>query len=196
MLLLAEPVPVCAQDPVVGADRDPPSAPRRPLRTTAVAERRRALLVIVVPTAAARVVDVLAKDAPQQPAPAHIVGVDDAAAAELDALAGVVYPGKVDVQGGLDQAEDDLDGLGLDILHVELARQPVKDVEPAVQAQREQVVAVDDGGHGRLAEEEELREDADGLEDVREVPEPLRHGVVNVLVSAARSGREKKGASR
>lgn len=114
-----------------------------------------------------------AEDAAQQPASSHVVGVDDAPAAELDTLAGVVYPREVDIQGGLDETEDDLHGLGLDVLYVELARQPVEDVEPTVQSQCEQVVAVDDGGNGGLAEEKELWEDADGLEDVGEVPEPL-----------------------
>lgn len=50
---------------------------------------------------------------------------------------------------------------------------PVQDVEAAVRAEREEVVGIDDGRDGGLAEEEELRDDADGLEDDGERPDDL-----------------------
>lgn len=165
--------------PIVRGNRDAALAPRGATATavpvTAPAtERRRALLVVA---ASGRVaIDVLAKDAPQQPALAHVVGVDDAAGAQLDALPRVVDPGEVDVERGLQEPEDDLHGLGLGVVDVELAVDPVEDVQAAVEAEREEVVGVDDGGDGGLAEEEELREDADGFENIGEVPEPLFGG--------------------
>lgn len=114
------------------------------------------------------------EDAAQQPALAHIIGVDDTAAAKLDTLTRVVDPGEVDVEGGLNQAKDDLDGLGRNVVDIELADDPVQHVQTTVQAQSEEVIRVDDGGNGSLAEEEKLWEDADRFEDVGEVPEPLK----------------------
>lgn len=115
----------------------------------------------------------LPEDAAEQPTLAHVIRVNDAAAAELDALARVVDPGEVDVEGGLDEPKDDLDGFRGHIADVELADDPVQNIQAAVETQGEEVVRVDNGRNGGLAEEEELREDAHGFEDVRVVPEPL-----------------------
>ncbi|ROW14815.1 hypothetical protein VPNG_03698 [Cytospora leucostoma] len=111
VFLLAERRAILTQEAVVSTDRDAPPPPGGPTLSTTVAQRRGTLLVMLFTAYLA--VDVLPEDAPQQPAPAHVVRVHDAAAAELDALAGVVDPGKVDVEGRLEQAEDNLDGLGL-----------------------------------------------------------------------------------
>jgi len=116
---------------------------------------------------------VLAKDPVQQPAPPQVVGVHDRAVAQLDALPRPVDPGEVEVEGGLDEPEDDGDGVGRAVVAVELAPDPVEDVEAAVGAEEEDVEGGDDGGDGGLPEEEELREDADGLEDYGEGEEPL-----------------------
>ena len=108
---------------------------------------------------------------------AHVVGIDEAAAAQLDTLASVVYPGEVDVEGGLDDAKDDGDDVDAAVLGVEPADEPVDAVEGAVGAESEEVERIDDGGDGGLSEEEKLREDADGLEDLGQDPEPLRSPV-------------------
>ncbi|KAJ6442577.1 mannosylphosphorylation protein (Mnn4) [Purpureocillium lavendulum] len=166
-------VPVRLQHALVGAHRDAARAPFGPAAPAVVAaaaqaaaERGRALLVLGL-------LDALAKDAPQQPAPAHVVGVDHAAAAELDALPRVVDPRKVDVQGRLDDAEDDRHGVGLASADVELAPDPVEAVQAAVRAEGHQVEGVDDGRHGRLPQEQQLRQHAGGLEDLGEDPHPL-----------------------
>lgn len=71
----------------------------------------------------------------------------------------------------------------MDVVAVELARDPVEDVEPAVQTQREEVVAVYNGGNGRLSKEEELGENADRLEDVGQIPKPLLVDKVRTVCS-------------
>ena len=63
----------------------------------------------------------LSKDAAQEPAPAQIISVDDTAATELDTLACVVDPGEVDVERGLDDAEDDGDLVRAGVALVESA---------------------------------------------------------------------------
>lgn len=72
----------------------------------------------------------------------------------------------------MDDAEDDADGIEV-VLAAHGAKDPVEDVEEAVAAECCEVEAVDDGGDGSLAEEEELREDADGFEDDAEGPDDL-----------------------
>ena len=129
-----------------------------------------AVLVIVVDFAGERLAS---EDASQQPTAAQVIGVDDAAVAQLDALAGPVDPGKVEVEGRLDDAEDDRDRVWLFHVCVELAQEPVDEVEAAVGAQEDNVEGGDDGRDGGLAEEEELREHADGFEHLGEDPEPL-----------------------
>lgn len=103
----------------------------------------------------------LAKDPVQQPAPAQVVGVDDGAVSQLDALPRPVDPGEVEVQRGLDEAEDDRDRVGRPVVDVQLAPDPVQDVQAAIGAEEEDVEGGDDGWDGGLPEEEELWEDAD-----------------------------------
>ncbi len=178
---------------VVGADGDAARAPlvggrcaaaaaaagtaTNAANTTAgtTAERRGALLVITdaVVIAVAAAVHVLAEDAAQQPALSYVVGVDDAAVAELDALARPVDPGKVEVEQGLDDAENDGEVVEQVVGGVEGALDPVEDVEAAVGAEGEQIVGVNDGRNGGLAQEQQLGQDGDGLEDLGEGPEPL-----------------------
>lgn len=54
------------------------------------------------------------------------------------------------------------------------AHDPVEDVQEAVGAECDEVERVDDGRNGGLAEQQQLRDDADGLEDLRKDPEELR----------------------
>lgn len=143
------------------------------IEAVAAAQRRGALLVV-----GSVAVDVpgellAAKDAAQEPAAREVVGVDDAAVAQLDALPRPVHPGEVEVEGGLDDAEDDRDRVRLLVVGVELLEDPVEQVEAAVGAEEDDVEGGDDGGDGGLAEEEELREDADGFEDLGKDPEVL-----------------------
>lgn len=95
---------------------------------------------------------------------------------QLNALAGVVDPGEVDVEGGLDDAENDRDGVGFAHVGVEFADDPVEDIEAPVGPECYKVVGVEDGGDRCLAEEKELGEDADGLEDYGEGPAELGRG--------------------
>ena len=147
------------------------------IEAAAAAQRRRALLVVdltMFPTPVNVPRKLLVpKDAAQQPAAREVVGIDHAAVAQLDALARPVDPGKVEVEGRLDDAEDDGDGVRLLVVGVELAQDPVEQVQAAVGAEEDDVEGGDDGRGGGLPEEEELREDADGFEDLREDPEPL-----------------------
>jgi len=72
---------------------------------------------------------------------------------------------------------------------------PIEDVEEAVAAKRNEVEAVDDSRDRGLAQEEELREDADGLEDDGEGPEELACHIVSTqqpLLSAQQSGKQSK----
>ncbi len=140
----------------------------------AATQRRRALLLIVTLLAGPVPREPLvSKDPVEQPPAREVIRVDDAAVAELDALARPVDPGKVEVEGGLDDAEDDGDGVGLLHVCVELLEDPVEEVEGAVGAEEDDVEGGDDGRGGGLAEEEELGQDADGFEDLGEDPEPL-----------------------
>jgi len=201
--LVLEPLAVTLEEALVGAHGDAAGTPLGARRTAAgtgavvyAGPRRR--LVVVVRGGALLVSGVgvlgkalVAKDAAQQPAAAHVVGVDDAAVAELDALAGPVHPGKVNVEGRLDDTEDDRDGVGMPVVGVEHAEGPVEQVERAVGAKEDDVKGRDDGGNGRLAEEEELREDTDGLEDLGEGPEPLG-GLVERTAQYPSTGRGGK----
>jgi hypothetical protein len=144
------------------------------------AQRGRALFVLALPMRPMPVNVprklLVPKDAAQQPAAREVVGIDDAAVAQLDALARPVDPGKVEVEGRLDDAEDDGDGVGLLVVGVEPAPYPVEQVQAAVGAEEDDVEGGDDGRDRGLPEEEELREDADGFEDLRKDPEPLFFG--------------------
>lgn len=142
----------------------------------AAAQRRGTLLVVVVVVVHLAGKVLVAEDAGEQPSAAQVVGVDDAAVAQLDALARPVDPGEVDVEGGLDDAEDDGDGAGLPHVCVELVQEPVDDIEGAVGAEEDDVERGDDGWDGGLAEKEELWEHAEGFEDLGEDPEVLVFG--------------------
>jgi hypothetical protein len=121
-------LPLCVKDAVVRTDGDTPSTPLGPVRPSATilitAQRRAALLVVLV-----RNLSVLSEDATQEPAPAQIISVDDTAAAELDALACVVDPSKVNVERGLDDTEDDGDLVRAWVAAVEASNEPVDAVE-------------------------------------------------------------------
>lgn len=168
---------------LVGTDRDAAGAPlcagtvALPADAAGAAQGGGAFLVVDL----AVLVEVLvAKDAVQKPASAQVIGVDDATVAQLDTLAGPVDPSEIEVEGCLDDAEDDRDRVRTLVVGVEPANDPIDEVEGAVGAQEDDVEGGDDGGYGGLAEEEELREDTDRLEDLGEDPEPLA-GTVRTL---------------
>lgn len=93
--------------------------------------------------------------------------------AELDALSAVIHPCEVHVESSLQHPENDGHRVWLAISDVQLPPYPVEDVEGAVGAEREQVVGVDYGWDGGLAEEEQLRKNAGGFEDYGEGPHDL-----------------------
>jgi hypothetical protein len=103
----------------------------------------------------------------------HIIRINNATATQLDSLAGVVDPEEIEVKCRLDNAEDDGDGVDAVVIGVETANEPVDAVESAVRAESKKVEGIDDGGDRGLTEEEELGENADGLEDLGEDPKPL-----------------------
>jgi hypothetical protein len=63
---------------------------------------------------------------------------------------------------------------------------PIQDIEEAVCTECDEIERVEDGGHSSLSEEEELWDNADGLEDFGEDPEDLRMLVVNLWRSGTR----------
>lgn len=113
-------------------------------------------------------------DLVDEPAISHVICVDDAARSQLDSLPRPVHPGKVDVEGGLDDAEDDRDGIRL--VGAEETIDPVEDVKGAIRTESDEVERVDDGGDGGLTEENELRQDTECLEDDGESPKNLGKG--------------------
>lgn len=105
------------------------------------------------------------KDSVQQPTPAQVIRVHHSAIAQLNPLTRPVYPSEIDVEGSLDDAEDDGHRVDMAVAEVETAPDPVEDVEGAVGAEEEDVEGGDDRWHGGLAKEEQLGENADGFED-------------------------------
>ena len=91
--------------------------------------------------------------------------------AQLYSLPAVIYPSEINIKCGLYDAEDDGYRIRFPVIRIELAHNPIQDVERAVGTEGQEVEAVDYGGDGCLSEQEELREDADGLEDYGEDPE-------------------------
>ena len=112
----------------------------------------------------------LPEDTIEKPAPAKIVGINNATVAQLDALARPVHPSKVEIQSGLDDAEDHRDRLRRVVVGIETAQNPVQQVQATVRTQEHNVKRRDDGGHGCLAEEQQLGENAHRLEDLGEIP--------------------------
>lgn len=114
---------VAAHDTVIRTHGDAASSPLGPATAAATV-----VLVTVVARAGLFILDSAdgpAKDALEEPGAAHVVGIHDAAAAELDALPGVVHPGKVNVERRLDDAKDDGHGVRLAASDVKLADEPV-----------------------------------------------------------------------
>ena len=125
-LFLVQMFPLSIEHAVICTNRD---APRSPLRTAATATP---ILLAAEPGTALLILVLIglsrcntSKDAAQQPRPAQIIRIDDAAAAELHALTCVVHPSKVDVQPRLNDAEDDRDGVWARVGLVETAPEPV-----------------------------------------------------------------------
>lgn len=105
-------------------------------------------------------------DLVDQPTPADIVAVNDTSVPQLYALSCPVDPCKVKVKEGLDDAKGNADGEDeAEIVLGGAANDPVQNVKSAVGPKCGEVETIDDGGDGRLAEEKQLREDAEGFED-------------------------------
>lgn len=73
--------------------------------------------------------------------------------AQLDALTCVVDPGKVNHEGGLNRTPHPRGRVAV-VVFVGATYDPIKNVEEAICAQCNEVVRVDDGGNGGLAQEE------------------------------------------
>ena len=93
-----------------------------------------------------------------EPALAQILAINHGPASQLDTLSGPVHPREINVQRGLDDAENDARRVVVLITHG--AHEPVEEVERAVGTQSREVERIDDGRHGGLAKQEELRYDA------------------------------------
>jgi hypothetical protein len=113
-----------------------------------------------------------ADDAPHQEALAQIVRVNYASASQLDSLAAVIHPGEVNVEGGLNNAEDDANRV--EEMLCGTSNNPIEDIECTVPAKCYEIVTVDDGRYGRLAQKQKLRQDAHAFEDDAEGPQGLR----------------------
>ena len=85
-------------------------------------------------------VAVLADQPADKPSATQVLRIHDAAAAQLDALPRPVHPREIDVQRGLDDAEDDGNGVEVVLCLVRRSRDPVQDVEGAVGAKADEVV--------------------------------------------------------
>jgi hypothetical protein len=159
---------------LVGADGDAAGTPLGPagaivggsIAVAASSQSRSALLVVVV-----GIETLDTKDSVEKPAPSHVIGVDNAAVSELDALAGVVDPGKVNIECCLDDTEDDRHGVWF--VMVGIAPNPVGDVQRAVGTKCQDIARVDDGRYSRLSKEKQLGKNGNRFEDFGEVPEPL-----------------------
>lgn len=86
---------------------------------------------------------------------------------------GVVDPEEVRVQNRLDDASDDGDPVGLVLRLGQVAVDPIGDVEPAVDAQGEQVVRGDGLGLACALQHKQLRQDGHRLQPDRERPQDL-----------------------
>jgi hypothetical protein len=76
-------------------------------------------------------------------------------------------------------------------VHFELADEPVDAVESAVRTEGNEVEGVDNGGNGRLSQEEKLGKNANGLEDLGEYPHPLGDvSDVKIMERYSRTGRK------
>lgn len=108
---------------------------------------------------------------PHQEALAQIVRIHNSSTTQLDALSAVVYPCKVDVEEGLYDAEDH--GDWIETISRSFTVDPIEDVEEAVATKRDEVVAIEHGRDGGLAEELQLWEHAYGFELYAERPKQL-----------------------
>lgn len=115
----------------------------------------------------------VAENAVEKPTPPDIVGVDDATVSELNPLSRVIHPEKVEVEGRLDDSEDDRHGIWFPVVGVELSPDPVQAVQSPIGAKGNEVEGIDDGRDARLSEEKELWQDTDGFENLRKIPGPL-----------------------
>ena len=90
----------------------------------------------------------------------------------------------------MDNSEDDFGNIfALEFIGAVFcdAVNPVEDVEAAVGAKSEEIVGINNGGDGGLAEEEELGEDTDGFEDYGEGP-----GELGRMVSGGLFGKQER----
>lgn len=125
----------------------------------------------------------LSKDLADQPTSADVFTIHNTTISQLDALSCPVYPGKVKVEEGLDDAERKADGEnGAVIGFGGAADDPVEDIKGAVRTKSREIEAVDDGGDRCLAEEEQLWQDAERLEDERK-------RIGNLMYSLARPSK-------
>lgn len=166
---------------VVGRDRDASSTPAASAWSDGAILLSRQRLVLICDIVFSTVAVGLATDKSlDYEALAEIVTVHDAAASQLDALSRVVDPSKIDVECGLHNPKYDRGCVEVSL--ADPANNPVEDVEEAVGAERDEVERIENGRYGGLAEEQELWEDADGLEDNAECPEELFRAIVSSFV--------------
>ena len=93
-----------------------------------------------------------------QPPSTEVFRVDDPTSSKLDSLSGPVYPGKVDVKGSLNDAENR--GYGIEITFRGCSDYPVEDIEATIRAQGNEVKGVDDSWYCCLPQQQELGENA------------------------------------
>ena len=135
--LLGATPPINIEDAVVGTDRDAPGTPLGPgpPLLSITSQRWTTLLIIII----LGLESLVSKDAPQEPGVTHVIRVYDTAATQLDTLASVVDPEEVEIEGCLNNAEDNGDGVDAVVIGIETTNKPVDTVESAVGAESEEV---------------------------------------------------------
>lgn len=111
----------------------------------------------------------LPKDLADQPTSADIFPIYNTAVSQLDALSCPVHPGEVEVEEGLNDTKGKADGEDVTVAGFRgTANDPIENIEGAIRAKSREVEAIDNGRDRCLAEEKQLRKDAERFEDERE----------------------------
>ena len=118
----------------------------------------------------------LPKDLADQPTSADIFPIHNTAVSQLDALSCPVHPGEVEVEEGLNDTKGKADGEDVTVAGFRgTANDPVENIEGAIRAKSREVEAIDNGRDRCLAEEKQLRKDAERFEDERKCIGNLIH---------------------
>lgn len=74
----------------------------------------------------------VAENTVEKPASPDIIRIDDAAISELNPLSRVIHPEEIEIEGRLNDAENDGHGVRLPVVRVQLSPDPVQAVQGAI----------------------------------------------------------------